>query len=228
MQHLAIIPDGNRRWAAANKLESYLGHRRGMDAIQAAITVCLNNEIRFLSIYAFSLENFKRSETEKNYLFSVLANDFVKKLPDLITKGVKIQFLGDESSYPQVLQETIKDMQEKTKHLRTLTLSLLFCYGGKQELVLAARKLAQQVAAGQLRVDDIDEQMLSNSLFTVGMPDPDLIIRTSGIVRLSNFLLYQAAYSEFKFLDCHWPEVTEQVLQGCIDEFDGVERKFGK
>jgi len=228
MQHLAIIPDGNRRWAATHKLETCLGHKKGMDTIQAAITVCLNNGIKFLSFYAFSLENFKRSEIEKNYLFSTIPNEFLKKLPKLIEKGVKIQFLGDEQFYPENLQKIIQEIQEKTRHLSTLTLSFLFCYGSKQELVFAARQLAQQVLAGDLRVEDITEQTLSNSLWTAGMPDPDLIIRTSGITRLSNFLLYQAAYSEFKFLDCNWPEVSEQVLQKCVDEFEDINRNFGK
>ena len=228
MQHLAIIPDGNRRWAANHKLEACFGHRKGMDALENAINVCLNNGIKFLSFYAFSLENFKRSDIEKNYLFSTLPNEFLKRLPELIKKGVKVQFLGDERTYPECLQKIIQEIHEKTAHLTTLTLNFLFCYGSRQELVFAARSLAQRAVAGHIKPEDITEQMISDSLWTAGMPDPDLIIRTSGIVRLSNFLLYQAAYSEFKFLNCYWPEVSEKILQECVDEFEVVKRNFGK
>ncbi len=228
MQHLAIIPDGNRRWAAANKLEAYLGHRKGMESFQTAIRVCLDRGIGFLTFYTFSLENFKRSEMEKNYLFSSLPNEFLKNLPNLIEKGVKVQFLGEEQYYPSSLQQTIKEIHEKTQHLSNLTLSLLFCYGGRQELVNATRSIAQQVASGELKVGEINEHTIGNALWTSDMPDPDLIIRTSGIVRLSNFLLFQAAYSELKFLNCFWPEVNEEILRQCIDEFENVKRNFGK
>jgi undecaprenyl diphosphate synthase len=228
MQHLAIIPDGNRRWAANHKLAAHLGHHKGMKAFQTAIKVCINNGIKYLSFYTFSLENFNRSENEKKYLFSELPSEFLKKLPDLIKNGVKVQFFGDEAFFPAQLRPTINDIQKKTQDLGRLNLNLLFCYGGRQELVFAARKLAQQVVVGQLSVDEISEHHIRNELWTSSMPDPDLIIRTSGIVRLSNFLLFQAAYSEFKFLNCFWPEVSEQILQNCIDEFDKVTRNFGK
>ncbi len=228
MQHLAIIPDGNRRWAANHKLETHFGHHKGMDVFQVAIKVCIDNNIKFLSFYTFSLENFNRSEVEKGYLFSVLPKEFLKKLPELIAKGVRVQFLGDEQFFPPQIRPTIQEIHEKTKDLTCLTLSLLFCYGGRQELVFAARKIARQVLAGDLQVDQITEDSIRHSLWTDGMPDPDLIIRTGGIVRLSNFLLYQAAYSEFKFLDCYWPEVSEQTIKNCIDEFNDVKRNFGK
>lgn len=228
MQHLAIIPDGNRRWAENHRLATHLGHHKGMDAFQAAIKVCIDNGIRYLSFYTFSLENFNRSDLEKGYLFSVLPHEFLKRLPNLIKNEVKVQFLGDKKAFPANLLKTIQEVQDQTKHLGKLTLTLLFCYGGRQELVLAARKLARQVAEGSLAVDDITDDVLRSSLWTSDMPDPDLIIRTSGIVRLSNFLLYQAAYSELKFLNCFWPEVSESVLQGCIDEFRDVKRNFGK
>jgi len=228
VQHLAIIPDGNRRWASSHKLEACIGHKKGMDIIGTAITICLNNGIKFLSFYAFSLENFKRNEVEKNYLFLTLPNDFLKKLPELIEKGVKVQFLGDEQFYPESLQKIIQEIQEKTQNLNNLTLSFLFCYGSKQELVFAVRKLAKRILVGDLLIGDITEQTISNSLWTAGMPDPDLIIRTSGVIRLSNFLLYQSAYSEFKFLDCCWPEISEKILQDCINEFNDVKRNYGK
>jgi undecaprenyl diphosphate synthase len=228
MRHLAIIPDGNRRWAAKNKLEAHLGHRKGMEAFQTAIRVCIDNNIKYLSVYVFSLENFNRSEVEKNYLFSLLPNEFLKKLPDLIKNEVKIQFIGDEQFFPSQICDTIKEIQEKTKNLTRLTLNFLFCYSGRHELVVAMRTLAQQVALGLLSVDEITEDKIQNALWTRNIPDPDLIIRTSGLMRLSNFLLYQTAYSDFKFLNCFWPEINEQILQQCIDEFKCVTRNFGK
>ncbi len=228
MQHLAIIPDGNRRWATNNKLKAHFGYNKGMEVFQTAIKVCIDNNIKYLTFYTFSLENFNRSEAEKGYLFSSLPTEFLKKLPELIENGVKVQFLGDQNFFPAQLRQTILEIEEKTKSLNCLTLSLLFCYGGRQEIVSAAQKLAQRVLAGDLKPDEITEDLFRTSLLTGLMPDPDLIIRTSGIVRLSNFLPFQAAYSELKFLDCFWPDVSEQILQGCIDEFNGVKRNFGK
>ena len=228
MQHLAIVPDGNRRWAKQHKLESILGHKTGMDTVKHAITVCLENNIKYLSFYTFSLENFKRDEAEKSYLFSMLAKGFTRELPSLIEHGIKVQFIGDQNYFPDVLRGVIDDVTKQTAHCTTLQLNLLFCYGGKSELVHAARALARQVAQGTLDPNAIDEVMLSDSLWTKGIPDPDLIIRTGGAIRLSNLLLFQAAYSELMFLDCFWPEVTKEKLQQCITNFAGIKRNFGK
>ena len=228
MQHLAIIPDGNRRWAKKNKLRSLLGHQKGMDAFEVATKFCIKNKIKYLSIYSFSLENFNRSEEEKSYLFDLLIKQTQTKLASFIKNGIRIRFIGDRSYFPKKVVPAIAELEEKTKHLDTLNLNLLFCYGAKLELVHAAKELAKKVKAGILDVDDIDENQISNSLWTANMPDPDLIIRTSGRCRLSNFLLYQAAYSEFMFLDCFWPEITHGHLQNCFDEFKNIQRNFGK
>jgi undecaprenyl diphosphate synthase len=228
MQHLAIIPDGNRRWAAKNKLKSFFGHKKGLDAVKSAIQVCLKNQIKYLSIYTFSLENFNRSEEEKSYLFDLLVEQFSFQLPEFIKQGIKIRFVGDKKFFPEKVQKSILDAELATKDLDKLNLNLLFCYGAKAELVHAAKSLAQKVKSGELKIDEIDENKLSESLWTAGAPDPDLIIRTSNLRRLSNFLLYQAAYSELMFLDCFWPEVTENVLQKCVDDFKNIQRNFGK
>jgi len=227
MQHIAIIPDGNRRWAAANKLQTFLGHRKGKDSVKSAITVCIKNNINHLSIYTFSLENFNRSEEEKNYLFSMLVQELTDTLPEMMKKGVRIRFIGDASYFPEQTKEMINTTQEETKNNDKLNLNLFFCYGAKQEMVHAARALAKQVKDGKLNIDDINEKTISDHLWTAGIPDPDLMIRTSDAVRISNFLLYQSAYTEFKFLNCFWPEVTENLLQKCIDDFNGVKRNFG-
>lgn len=229
MQHLAIIPDGNRRWAKQHKLESIFGHQRGTEIVKTAINVCLNHEIPYLSLYTFSLENFNRSDLEKNYLFNLLIDSFAKEqLAELIRGGIRIRFIGDHTLFPPKLHNTITYIQDQTKHLSKLNLNLLFCYGAKTEITHAVRKLAQQAKDGLIDVNQINEDSIHNALWTADIPDPDLIIRTGGIVRLSNFLLYQAAYSEFTFLDCYWPEVTQELLEQCIQKFETINRNFGR
>lgn len=228
MQHLAIIPDGNRRWAAKNKLKSIFGHKKGLDAVKVAIKVCIKNKIKYLSIYTFSLENFNRSEEEKSYLFNLLNNELVAQLQNFKKEGIRIRFIGDKNYFPVNVRQTIQKAEQETKDLDKLHLNLLFCYGSKNEIVHAAKSLAQKVKSGEIKVEEIDEKSLSDSLWTAGMPDPDLIIRTSNLFRLSNFLLYQSAYSELMFLDCFWPEVTEPILQKCVDDFVQIQRNFGK
>ncbi len=227
MQHLAIIPDGNRRWAKKNKLKTILGHETGVKALQATIKACIKKEVKYLSLYTFSLENFRRSEEEKSYLFTLLKNLFIKELPALVKNGIRVRFLGDNSFFPKNIQEEIIQTEEKTKKCTKLNLNLLFCYGAQQEIVNATKKLAQQVKDGKLAIDDISEKHFDDALWTAGIPHPDLILRTSGITRLSNFLMYQAAYSEFLFLDEFWPEMTEQRIEQCIDKFQEIQRNFG-
>lgn len=227
MQHLAIIPDGNRRWARKNKLQSFFGHHRGMDAVLSAVDVCLKNEIKYLSIYTFSLENFRRTEEEKTYLFQLLSDGIKKEQQALIERGINIKFVGDTSLFPEKIQQVISDIQNATKECTALYLSLLFCYGAQQEIASAARTLAQKVKQGLLAPEQITEEAFGQELWTAGTPPPDLIIRTGGVVRLSNFLLFQAAYSEFKFIESFWPEMTIEKIQACVDEFKGVKRNFG-
>lgn len=227
MQHLAIIPDGNRRWAAKNKLESVFGHRRGMEAVRSATRVCIKNGIKYLSIYTFSLENFRRSDTEKSYLFNLLKEGFTSEAPELIKQGVKIKILGDLTDFPADVRDVISRLEKDTENGSRLQLNLLFGYGSQQEIVHAIKLLALQVKEGKLDVNDITVDSVKNTLWTSGIPDPDLIVRTSKISRLSNFLLYQAAYSEFLFLDCLWPEVTEDLLQQSLEKFLTIKRNFG-
>lgn len=227
MNHLAIIPDGNRRWAKKNKLESFFGHKKGVEAVRSAITVCIKNSIHYLSFYTFSLENFKRSEIEKTYLFNLLAAEFSSMLPELIKDGIKVCFLGDRRYFPDSIRPVINEIEEKTKDLTALQLNLLFCYGGQQEIVQATQRIAQAVKEGKIKIEDITVDTVKQSLWSPDMPDPELIIRTGSVSRLSNFLLYQAAYSEFMILDSFWPEANEEILQGCIDKFLGVQRNFG-
>lgn len=227
MNHLAIIPDGNRRWAKQHKLESFFGHKKGVDAVRSAISVCIKNGIKYLSFYTFSLENVNRSEIEKTYLFNLLASELGNQLPELIKEKVKIRFLGDKSFFPESILPTIANLEEKTKDLDTLHLNLLFFYGGQQEITQAVQKMAEKVKTGELNAQDISVDTIKSNLWTAGTPDPELIIRTGNVSRLSNFLLFQAAYSEFMFLDSFWPDANEEMLQGCINKFTGIKRNFG-
>lgn len=228
LQHLAIVPDGNRRWAKQHKLEAIFGHKSGADAAKHAIEVCLENEIKYLSFYTFSLENFKRDDVEKTYFFNLMAQQIREMLPLAVDQGIKIIFIGDRTYFPAHLLDVIAQTETQTAHGKRLQFNALFCYGARHEMVHAARSLAHQVALGHIKPEDIDEKMLGNSLWTRGIPDPDLIIRTGKELRLSNLLLFQAAYSELMFLDCYWPEMTKERLQQCLDNFAMRKRNFGK
>ncbi|MCF7799508.1 di-trans,poly-cis-decaprenylcistransferase [Candidatus Babeliales bacterium] len=227
MQHLAIIPDGNRRWAKKNKLQTFLGHKKGLSALKIAVEFCLKNNIKHLSFYAFSIENFNRSQIEKNYLFSLLIEEFSAQLPELIKQEVKLRFLGKKELFPLNTRDFISQAEGKTNNFEKLNLNILFCYSSKNEISEAAKKIAQKVRAGVLLEDQIDENVFSQHLLTVGIPDPDLIIRTSGEKRISNFLLFQASYSEFMFLDCLWPDITMDHLDKCLYDFKTIKRNFG-
>jgi undecaprenyl diphosphate synthase len=227
MQHLAIIPDGNRRWARKNKLEAFLGHKKGLDAVRAAIKVSLANGIKYLSFYTFSLENLKRQEQEKEYLFNLMVEGVAQELPNLIKEGINIRFLGDTSCFPEKLRPVIHTIEHETRELNKLYLNLLFFYGGRQEILSVIKTIAQKVKDGILSIDQINTGTIDHALWTAGIPDPDLIIRTSGMSRLSNFLCYQSAYSELMFLDNYWPEITEAHLNKCINDFKTIKRNFG-
>lgn len=229
MQHVAMVMDGNRRWARAKKLEAVTqGHRKGADTAQVAIEFCLKKNIKYLSLYLLSIENFKnRSESEKNYLYGLLKNLHEKKLPELIEQGVQIRFVGDRSMFPESIREVITNIEEKTKHCTKLQVNLLFCYGSTQELVSAAKCVATKVQAGELAPDEIDESTFRRSMWLGDVPDPEIIIRTGKVSRLSNFLLFQGAYSEWFFLDCYWPEIDHEKLERCVEQFEQTQRNFG-
>ncbi|MBD3231673.1 di-trans,poly-cis-decaprenylcistransferase [Candidatus Dependentiae bacterium] len=228
MQHLAIIPDGNRRWAKNHKLQSFMGHKKGMEAFDIAIKFCIKNNIKYLSVYTFSLENFKRTEKEKSYLFELLINESKKKLPEFIKNEIRIKFIGNKNFFPKNVTPTINKLENETKTFKKLNLNLLFCYSSKNEIVNATKAISKKVKAGILDPEEINEEKIKSFLWTGNIPDPDLIIRTSSRLRLSNFLLYQSAYSEYMFLDCYWPEITTTNLQECLDKFNQIKRNFGR
>jgi len=228
IQHLAIVMDGNRRWALKNKLEVLLGHSKGgINALKIALDFCLDRNILYLSLYAFSLENLKRTEQEKNFLFNLIITQGKEWLSEALVKGVKIKFVGERSLFPQTVLEMCEELEKATEHLTQLHLNILFCYGGRQEIVAGVKVVIQKVKAGLLKEEDFSEKVFEDCLWMNGTPDPELIIRTGGVKRLSNFLLYQAAYSEFCFFDCLWPEITKERLEKALSEFLSIKRNFG-
>jgi undecaprenyl diphosphate synthase len=228
IKHLAMIMDGNRRWAKKNKMAYSTGYSEGgFGAAKVAARFCIESGIKYLSLYTFSLENFKRPQHEQDILFNCIKNDGAKQLRFFQEKGIKVCFVGDRTKFPDSVLPTITLLEEGTKDNKALQVNLLFCYGARQELVCSIKQIVHKIKSGLLSEDDISEESLEQCLWTSGTPQPELIIRTSGTQRLSNFLLYQAAYSEFHFLDCLWPEITAQDLQHAVDSYLGVQRNFG-
>lgn len=229
LKHLACIMDGNRRWATRQGLLSFFGHRKGLDALKLVINFCLAKNISYLSLYTFSTENVQnRSRAEQDYLFEVLAQEAANELEEFKQKNVRMKFIGDRILFPKSVIQLCKKIEQETAHCTTLEVNFLLCYGGRQEIVAATQRIATQVAQGQLKVEDITSELFEQNLWTASTPSPDLIIRTGGQRRLSNFLLYQCAYSELYFFDCMWPEISEQELNEALMYYHECQKNFGK
>lgn len=227
VKHLAIIMDGNRRWAKKRNQGSGYGHRQGIETLKWLIEYCVKRKIEMVSVYAWSLENFQRSPQEAHDLFNLMVEQAQKFLPELVKQGVKIRFIGDKKTFPASVLSTIKLLEESTKNGKTLSLNILFCYGGKQEILSAVHSIIKDVKEGKL--DDVpSEEIFKKYLWTDDIPDPDLIIRTGGVKRLSNFLTYQTAYSELYFTDRYWPDMTAKDLDAALKEYTQRKRNFGK
>ena len=229
LNHLGIIMDGNRRWAKQHGFKPWIGHEEGVGPIKTTVKFCLKYHIPYLTLYVFSLENFKRPEQEVSYLFDILAQKVAsEEFETLYKEGVKLQFIGDRSRFPAKLISLINDLEEKTKNNSNLTLSLLFCYGGQQELVAGVQTLCEQARAGKLDPQTITYEQFIGALWSHTLPPLDLVIRTAGDQRLSNFLPLQAGYSELYFIPCYWPEVSEKELEEAALYYLNHERRFGK
>jgi undecaprenyl diphosphate synthase len=228
LTHLACIMDGNRRWAFKQGFGSWFGHKKGLDAVQRVIDFCLEKNISYLSLYAFSIENLQRSADEQKYLFEVLAQEALQDLEIFKRKNVCIKFVGDRTLFPAVVIPVCEKVEQETAVCTELQVNFLLCYGGQQEIVDTTKRLAIQITQGKLSLDDITPDLFKNYLWTSGIPSPDLIIRTGGQQRLSNFLLFQCAYSELYFLDCLWPDITSMQLESALAYFDMCRKNFGK
>ncbi|MBM3506315.1 MAG: isoprenyl transferase [Alphaproteobacteria bacterium] len=225
--HIAIIMDGNGRWAKARGLPRVAGHQRGAEAARIAVRTCRELGVKFLTLYAFSSENWKRPASEVDDLMALLRYYLRREVSDLTEQDVRLRFIGSrERLAPDIISE-IEHAEARTQHNSGLTLVVALNYGSHEEIVQAARSLAQDVANGVLKPSDIDENTFAERLSTSDIPDPDLLIRTSGEQRLSNFLLWQAAYSELVFLDTYWPDFSRENLETAIAEFHRRDRRFG-
>lgn len=225
--HIAIIMDGNGRWAKRRMLPRAAGHRRGAEAVRKAVMGCVSQGVKFLTLYAFSSENWKRPPEEVDDLMGLLRLYIRQELQELDENGVRVRFIGDRSRLSDDIRRLIEEAEIKTGSNAKLTLIIALNYGSHAEIVRAARDIARDVKAGLVDPDDITEDLFSQRLYTEEIPDPDLVIRTSGEKRLSNFLLWQSAYAELIFLDVLWPDFDESSLAGAIQEYQARERRFG-
>lgn len=224
IQHLACVMDGNRRWASQQGLFPWQGHRAGAKTVEVVIAFCLKYKIPYLSLYTFSLENFKRSQEEQSYLFDMIIQQSQSYVPQFIEQGVKVRFIGDLQQFPDTVQDVCQRIEKQTEQGNVLQVNFLFGYGARQEIVAAAQLLAQKLVAGGLLTKEAFEQCL----WTAGIPDPDLVIRTGGIQRLSNFLLYQSAYTEIRFLNTLWPDLSEVEILHAVNGAVQAQKNFGK
>lgn len=225
--NVAIIMDGNGRWATRRGLPRFAGHQRGAEAVREAVEGCDRLGVRYLTLYAFSSENWKRPQSEVNDLMGLLRVYVKRELADLHSNNVRVRFIGDHAALPQDIQDLINCAEDRTRGNSGLNLVIALNYGARNEIVSAARHLAKEVKEGRIDANDIDEQTFASHLNTADIPDPDLLIRTSGEQRLSNFLLWQSAYCELSFVDTLWPDFTQAHLAKAIADYHKRERRYG-
>jgi undecaprenyl diphosphate synthase len=227
-RHVAVIMDGNGRWARQRGLPRHLGHREGMKAVREAVEGAVEAGIEVLTLFAFSTENWRRPEEEVSALMSLLQLYARKERDELRARGVEVHVLGDLERVDRATRRAVDTIVEGTAGGRALRLNLMISYGGREEILRAARALAKRVASGELTADQVDEAAFSSELFTAGLPDPDLLIRTSGEYRISNFLLWQLAYTELFMSPVLWPDFSRHHLFEAVLDFQRRERRFGR
>ena len=221
-KHIAFIADGNGRWAKKRGLPRSEGHRVGADAVEKVVDRCLDLGIGVVSFYLFSTENFNRPQTEVDYIFNLFRKLYEDKADEYKKKGIRFKLMGDITLFPEDMQEMLLKLEKDTKHLNKCICNFGLGYGSRREIVTAVNKIIEN------GVSKIDEQSFSKYLYTSELPDPDLIVRASGEQRLSNFMLWQAAYSEFYFPKTHWPDFNAKIIDECILEYQKRNRRFGK
>lgn len=227
-QHVAIIMDGNRRWAKKRMLPSAAGHKKGVEALRATLKACAKFGIKYLTVYAFSTENWKRDKEEVEFLMSLLAKTIVNEVPEFIENDIRLTFIGDRKSLSKEIVEVLEFGEKETAGCKTLNLQIAFNYGARMEITNALKEIALKVENGEICAEKITEDLISQNLYTSNIPDPDLLIRTGGEQRISNYLLWQCAYTEIYITDIFWPEFDEKALADAILEFNSRQRRFGK
>lgn len=226
-KHVAIIMDGNGRWATQRGLERQEGHIAGAEAVSAAVRAAAKAGVDYVTLYTFSTENWGRPEAEINAIMELFCHMVASRAEELAEQGVRVKIMGERSRFSEKVLSKIDDIEQTTAEGKHLTLILAFNYSSRREMLLATQAIARRVAAGEIEVEDIDEAMFSASLMTADIPDPDLIIRTSGEYRLSNFLLWQASYSELYFPEVLWPDFGEEDFNRALEMYAGRERRYG-
>ena len=226
-KHIAIIMDGNRRWAKAKGKPAAFGHKAGAKTLENIVRYANKIGLKYITVYAFSTENWKRAEDEVNALMMLLQNylDEYSKRAD--SENIRVKILGDITVLSQGMQKSIINCMERTQNNTGVTFNIALNYGGRDEIIKAVKNIAKQVQNEEIDIEKINEETISNNLYTAGQPDPDLLIRTSGEIRLSNFLPWQLVYSEFLFIDKNWPDFSEKDLDNAIIEYQKRTRKFG-
>lgn len=228
LQHIAIIMDGNRRWAKERNLPSAFGHKKGVDSLKNIMRACDDFGVKYLTVYAFSTENWNRKKEEVDFLMDLLGQTIKNELKEMHENGVVINFIGDLTKLSPKLQEILAEAVDTTKNNNGVHLQIAFNYGARDELVHAVKNIANNVKNGNIQIENIDENLLSKFLYTGSIPDPDLLIRTGGEMRVSNYLLWQIAYAEFFVTKTLWPDFDKNALAEAIEDFHHRQRRYGK
>jgi len=226
-RHIAIIMDGNGRWAQQHTLGRVSGHKKGAEAVRATVRACREIGIQYLTLYAFSVENWSRPSREVNALMKLLGNYIKSELEEMMHNGIRLTMIGDLTALNASVRKLLEKAMVETKNNKNMVLNLALSYGSRDEIIRAVSRIADDLEAGKLAKKDISKELFSTYLYTADFPDPDLLIRTSGEYRLSNFLLWQSAYTEFYFTDVLWPDFQKEDLQKAITVYQKRERRFG-
>lgn len=227
-EHIAIIMDGNGRWAKHRDQERTFGHKNAINAVRNAINACNKIGVKYLTLYTFSTENWNRPMDEVDTLMNLLSETLLQEAEEIFAKGLRIHAIGDLEKLPENVREQLYNIIELTKNNTNGNLVLALSYGSQKEILSAVKVISKKVKNGEISEEDINEKVFENHLYTKGIPPVDLLIRTSGEVRISNFLLWQIAYAELRFLDIFWPDFTEEHLYQCVLDYQSKERRFGK
>lgn len=227
LQHIAIIMDGNRRWAKEKNFPTAVGHKRGVSALKKTVKACSKFGIKYLTVYAFSTENWNRSPEEVSFLMDLFVKTISHELLELGKNQVSLKFIGDISRLSPKLQKVLKNAEEETENNNDVHLQIAINYGGRNEIVHSVQKIAKSVKEGLIEPENISEKLIGENLYTSSIPNPDLLIRTGGEMRVSNYLLWQIAYSEFYVTKTFWPDFDENALKDAVEEFNKRQRRYG-
>ncbi len=228
LKHIAVIMDGNRRWAKEKNLPSAIGHKKGVDSLRAITKSCLKFGIKYLTVYAFSTENWKRTTEEVNFLMELLSATIKSEISSFIKNDIKLTFIGNRENLNKEIIKILEYGEKVTDKCSSLNLQIAFNYGSRQEITDAVKRICTEVQKGKIQIENITETEISNNLYTKNIPNPDLLIRTGGEKRISNYLLWQCAYTEIYITETFWPDFDENSFSMAIEDFNKRQRRYGK